>query len=199
MPSVLLARLPFAFWSLVAAWPLRSCMSSACCCYTRHSGGLHVIFSTNKITTCVSCLYQVLEDCSLYTCDEVQRDRMRRTQPSMLDVSMAASKGNLPACMSASQVCHPRLSVFCRHFHHYSCPRQACVSHKNPSAVCVSLVRLVCMCGSTRVCSSVRFCAYVVLCVCRPRPMAAPNPSLPYTMAETLHHLRCVPYTSLIN
>ena len=53
---------------------------------------------------CCGMMLQVLEQCSLYTCDQWQRDRMRRTQPETVAVSASTSKGDNSTHMSASQV-----------------------------------------------------------------------------------------------
>ena len=49
-------------------------------------------------------MLQVLEQCSLYTCDQWQRDRMRRTQPETVAISASTSKGDNSTHLSASQV-----------------------------------------------------------------------------------------------
>ncbi|DBA80104.1 TPA: hypothetical protein ACH3X2_007590 [Trebouxia sp. C0005] len=51
----------------------------------------------------VEILSQVLEQCSLYTCDQLQRDRMRKTLPHTVAVSASTSKGDNSTHMSASQ------------------------------------------------------------------------------------------------
>ncbi|DBA77131.1 hypothetical protein WJX77_003017 [Trebouxia sp. C0004] len=51
----------------------------------------------------VEILSQVLEQCSLYTCDQLQRDRMRKTLPHTAAVSASTSKGDNSTHMSASQ------------------------------------------------------------------------------------------------
>lgn len=63
-------------------------------------------FRSQHVTYPLFCasLHQVLEKCSLYTCDQVQRDNMRKTQPAMLDASVGTSKGDSSAQFSVSQV-----------------------------------------------------------------------------------------------
>lgn len=63
------------------------------------------------LTISTAALYQVLEECSLYTCDQAQRDSMRSTQPAMIDASIGISKGGNPTHFSASQV-DPALAYF---------------------------------------------------------------------------------------
>lgn len=83
-------------------------------------------------------LYQVLEKCSLYTCDQVQRDNIRKTQPAMVDPSIGTSKGDSSAHFSVSQVdlrpgplvtvlwvCLAHLLVM----HHVCNPRHHCLQH----------------------------------------------------------------------
>ena len=99
--SLLLIRVPFH-----NAWSAMSYVCLACCHHSKISVGpsvhLHACLKTPSFALC-----QVLEECSLYTCDEIQRDRMRKTQPAMVDVPgvcMATSKGVGSARISASQV-----------------------------------------------------------------------------------------------
>ena len=56
------------------------------------------------LTISLPSLHQVLEECSLYTCDQAQRDSMRNAQPAMIDASVGASKGANSTHFSASQV-----------------------------------------------------------------------------------------------
>lgn len=52
----------------------------------------------------VSLARQVLERCNLYTCDQLQRDRMRKAVPNAVTVSANTSRGDNSAHMSPSQV-----------------------------------------------------------------------------------------------
>jgi len=80
-------------------------------CHCRHpdrgqvAGILEVIQTSEDMvfSELVEILSQVLEQCSLYTCDQLQRDRMRKTQPATVAVSASTSRGDNSTHMSASQ------------------------------------------------------------------------------------------------
>lgn len=101
------------------------CCNSDCGCYCDCCSKVSSLNISLTLSSGLS-LHQVLEKCSLYTCDQVQRDNMRKTQPAMVDASVGTSKGDSSAHFSVSQVdlchsCNCLVGLLSSHIAHASC------------------------------------------------------------------------------